>query len=156
MKVLFLYLKSSQEPWAEVAAREFEKKIQRIIPFEVRALRSKSVPRDKAQYKIVEEEKLLLKEVCDEDLVYIFDEKGKSFDDSVALSRVFIQAFESGKQRVVFIVGGAFGLGPAIKERSDRSMSLSGLTMNHLVAKVVALEQIYRSLTIWRGIPYHN
>lgn len=156
MKVLFLYVKSNNESWAEAASQEFEKKIGRIIPFKIKALKSKNIARDQAEYKILEEEKMLLKEIKENDWVILFDEKGKFFKNSERFSEEIIHSLESGKQRLVFIIGGAFGLGPQVKKRANLLLSLSSMTMNHLVAQTVALEQIYRALTIWKGIPYHN
>jgi 23S rRNA (pseudouridine1915-N3)-methyltransferase len=54
------------------------------------------------------------------------------------------------------LIGGAFGVSDEVRQKSHRVISLSELTMNHLVAESVLLEQIYRSYTILNRIPYHN
>ena len=43
-----------------------------------------------------------------------------------------------------------------IKKRANLTIRLSPMTMNHLVARVQILEQIYRAVMIWKGKPYHN
>ncbi len=55
-----------------------------------------------------------------------------------------------------FLIGGADGLAPAIRDRADRMLRLSSLTLTHEWARVLLLEQIYRGLTILRGMPYHR
>jgi 23S rRNA (pseudouridine1915-N3)-methyltransferase len=55
-----------------------------------------------------------------------------------------------------FVVGGPLGLDPAFRENADVSLSLSALTLPHELARVVVAEQIYRALTILRGVPYHK
>ena len=55
-----------------------------------------------------------------------------------------------------FLVGGADGLGPAARQRADRTLRLSSLTLTHEMARMLLAEQIYRGLSILRGKPYHR
>ena len=55
-----------------------------------------------------------------------------------------------------FVVGGAFGLGDAVLDRAARSVSLSGMTLPHEMARLLLAEQLYRAGTILRGEPYHK
>ena len=71
-------------------------------------------------------------------------------------SALINSAQESGKKRGVLIVGGAFGVSEEIKKKSIKMVCLSDMTMNHLVAEIMLLEQMYRALTIINRIPYHN
>lgn len=57
---------------------------------------------------------------------------------------------------ICFLIGGADGLGQAARDRADRTVRLSSLTMTHEMARVLLLEQIYRGLSILRGKPYHR
>jgi len=57
---------------------------------------------------------------------------------------------------IVFLVGGADGLGATVRQRADRTLRLSSLTLTHEMARVLLLEQIYRGLSILRGKPYHR
>jgi 23S rRNA (pseudouridine1915-N3)-methyltransferase len=54
------------------------------------------------------------------------------------------------------VIGGAEGLAPSVLERAEASLSLGPLTLPHQLARVVAAEQLYRALTINRGLPYHR
>ena len=67
-----------------------------------------------------------------------------------------VRALESSKQRVVFLIGGAFGIGDKVKARANLKINLSNLTMSHQMALAMCLEQIYRAFTIWKNHPYHN
>ncbi len=53
-----------------------------------------------------------------------------------------------------FVVGGFLGLAGRILERADLRLSLSRMTLSHEMARVVLLEQIYRSLTMMKGTHY--
>ena len=90
------------------------------------------------------------------DFVMIFDENGKSYDDSIQFSKKLNSVFNLGKQNIVFIIGGSYGFSDEIKLLANEKFSLSNLTMNHHVAKLVAMEQIYRAICIQKNIPYHN
>ena len=62
----------------------------------------------------------------------------------------------SGKSRIIFIVGGSFGLSPEIKKRADLRLSMSPMTFPHHLARVMLCEQIYRAFTIIEGGKYHK
>lgn len=57
---------------------------------------------------------------------------------------------------VAFVVGGAFGLAPAVLDRARRQISLSAMTLPHEMARLVLAEQLYRAGTLVRGEPYHK
>lgn len=57
---------------------------------------------------------------------------------------------------IVFLIGGAYGFHPVLKNRAYRSFSLSKMTFNHQMVRIIALEQLYRAMTILRNEPYHN
>lgn len=62
----------------------------------------------------------------------------------------------SDKMAVNFFIGGAYGFEDGFINKSDKTISLSGLTMSHKIAKVVLLEQIYRGFSILTNHPYHK
>jgi 23S rRNA (pseudouridine1915-N3)-methyltransferase len=57
---------------------------------------------------------------------------------------------------VTFAVGGPSGLDPDFVSSATAAVSLSAMTLPHDVARLVLLEQIFRALTILRGVPYHK
>jgi 23S rRNA (pseudouridine1915-N3)-methyltransferase len=57
---------------------------------------------------------------------------------------------------VVFVIGGAFGLGEEVLTRSTTRLSLSALTLPHELARLLLAEQLYRAGTISRNEPYHK
>ncbi len=61
-----------------------------------------------------------------------------------------------GHGSLSFLIGGADGLAPEVRGRADRVLRLSSLTLTHEWARVLLLEQVYRGLTILRGMPYHR
>ena len=57
---------------------------------------------------------------------------------------------------IIFIVGDANGLPRDIIKNSNMVLSLSKLTLPHLLARVVLIEQLYRSFSIINNTPYHK
>lgn len=155
MKSVLFDFKTSKEEWFEKALQQYSKKISYYSDFSVVTLKTLKLDRDEADRKKNHEEAELLKKISQDDFVILFDEKGKSLT-SESFADQLIRCETSGKKRICYIIGGAFGVTEAIKKRADLKLSLSGFVMNHLVAETVVLEQIYRAYTIKNRIPYHN
>lgn len=156
MKLKFLIFETKAPAWVEEARESYAAKIKPFLPIEVRTLKSPSNDRDNAEVKRAQEAKLLLAQLDDKDLLILFDEKGKSFPSSEDFAKQLSRVLESGKAHAVFCIGGPYGFADEVVQRSQYRWSLSGLTFNHWVAQVTALEQLYRGFTIVKGIPYHN
>jgi 23S rRNA (pseudouridine1915-N3)-methyltransferase len=61
-----------------------------------------------------------------------------------------------GRSNVAFVIGGSHGLDASVLQRADERLSLGPMTLPHNLARVVLLEQLYRSFKIRRGEPYHK
>ncbi len=155
MKFILYNLATAKEDWAVEASELYRKKISFYMPFEIQSLKAKKSAREDADYKRNEESELILKSLSSDDYVVLFDERGSVFD-SIAFSKKIENILITSKKRCVFIIGGAFGVNEDVRKRADLKVTLSPMVMNHLLAQVVSLEQIYRAFTIIKKIPYHN
>jgi 23S rRNA (pseudouridine1915-N3)-methyltransferase len=79
--------------------------------------------------------------------------RAMSSDD---LARFVGSALDGAVQHLVFVIGGSYGLPPALSRSADAQLSLSKLTLPHRLARVFLVEQIYRAFTILRGEPYSH
>lgn len=156
MKLKFLILEGKPPAWVAEGRAEYLTKIQPFVSIELKSLRSPAADRDNAEVKRKREGELILKEVDSRDLLILFDERGKVAKNSEDFSAQLGRVLESGKQVAIFCIGGAYGFSDDVYARADMKWSLSPLTMNHWLAAITALEQIYRGFTILRNIPYHN
>jgi 23S rRNA (pseudouridine1915-N3)-methyltransferase len=80
----------------------------------------------------------------------ILDPLGKSVD-----SHAFSKILECSEP-INFFIGGAFGFSDNFKAKANLKVNLGTLTMNHRLAKVMLIEQIYRGFTIINNHPYHK
>lgn len=86
--------------------------------------------------------------------VIALDETGTNLD-SMTLARKLETWSESG-QPLVFLIGGSWGLDPAMRSQANTIISLGKQTLPHQLARIVLLEQLYRAETISRGKEYHK
>lgn len=96
----------------------------------------------------------MLKSIAGGDKVIILDERGREAT-SEDVARLIADAGDNGTP-LTFVVGGPFGHGAAVVERANDSIRLSRMVLNHQVAYVVLIEQLYRAWTIIKGEPYHH
>ena len=151
-----LVVSEDKENWLALAQQIYEKKLNYFIKFEVVAIKPYREAREKVEEKTEREAERLLKKIDDKDYVILCDVAGKamtSLEFSQKLSKLQ-EHFSS--RRCTFIIGGAYGVSDAIQRRANDKISLSKMTMNHHVAQLFLLEQIYRGFTILKGLPYHN
>jgi 23S rRNA (pseudouridine1915-N3)-methyltransferase len=85
----------------------------------------------------------------------VLDERGETWTTADLVSRVEGWQMKAVK-RVAILIGGADGHTPELRRSADHVIALSGFTLQHELALVVLLEQIYRVHTVLRGEPYHR
>ena len=84
------------------------------------------------------------------------DEAGVKFK-SEAFAKKFEVALSSPEnKRIVFVIGGAYGSGLKLKQRANLVWSFSDQVFPHRLFRAMLTEQIYRSLEIIKGSPYHH
>lgn len=83
--------------------------------------------------------------------IIVLSEDGKNI-----ASHQFSETIAGIDRKIVFVIGGPYGLSDAVKQRADLLLSLSKMTFTHELARLLLTEQIYRAVAIMRGIKYHN
>ena len=156
MKIKLLCVgKSSSNDWLESIA-EYSKRINLYAPFEIDFVQDiktgkKNIP---SQLKKAEGEKLLQK-IKKGDVVILLDEKGKSYN-SISFAKEIQSHQNKGTQRLVFIIGGAFGFSDLLYQQFSNKIRLSDMTFSHQMIRLFFCEQLYRAFTILHHHPYHN
>ena len=85
----------------------------------------------------------------------VLDERGQPMD-SLKFAKWLERLTIDQPHGVNFVMGGDAGLDDAVKQRAQKLLSLSAMTLPHQLARVLLLEQIYRACTLMRNIPYHK
>ena len=97
----------------------------------------------------------ILKLIKEGDFVVLLDERGKDVD-TPAFSTLLDAQMQSGTKRLVFIIGGAFGVDESVKERANKTLKLSSLVFPHMLVRLLLIEQLYRAVSIIDGGKYHH
>lgn len=111
--------------------------------------------KEEERRRIKEEEgRRILQGVCSTTYFIPLHEKGRYMTSKgLASSLKNIQAKE--KERIVFAIGGPFGLSSEVMDRGDFILSLSPMTFPHEIARLLLVEQLYRACKIIAREPYH-
>ena len=83
--------------------------------------------------------------------IIVLTEEGREFTSSELAARL-----GAADCKQVFVIGGPYGLAPAVKARADLLWSLSRMTFTHELARLLLCEQLFRAATILHGGKYHN
>ena len=86
--------------------------------------------------------------------VLLLDEHGREFR-SIEYADFLQKKMGSGKD-LTLIIGGAYGFSKEVYARANGKIALSQMTFSHQMIRLMAIEQIYRAMTILRGEPYHH
>ena len=154
MRVLVVVVGKPREPGLAAAIGEFEARAARYWPLEIHEVREESArafPADLVRER--EGERLLAKLPAGADLVAC------DVDGATMRSEAFAQWLQRTRESarsVAFAIGGAYGLGDAVRARARTRLSLAPWTLPHELARLVLAEQLYRAGTIVRGEPYHK
>jgi 23S rRNA (pseudouridine1915-N3)-methyltransferase len=133
---------------------EYVKRINFYKKFKIIVVNSlKSKKNSEKEIKKIEGENVL-KRVKKNELIFLLDENGKSFN-SRKFADFLSNKFKTNKS-IVFVVGGAHGFSNEIKQKSNEIISLSEMTFSHQIIRLFFTEQVYRALTILNNHPYHN
>ncbi|MBL7713757.1 MAG: 23S rRNA (pseudouridine(1915)-N(3))-methyltransferase RlmH [Chitinophagaceae bacterium] len=114
----------------------------------------KNLSTDVARTKQLEEE-LILKKLQPHHYLVLLDERGKKLD-SIQWSQQFQGMMNQGVKTLVILIGGAFGVSEAVKEKARQTWSLSPLVFPHQMVRLIVAEQVYRAFSILNNSPYHH
>ncbi|HVZ55244.1 MAG TPA: 23S rRNA (pseudouridine(1915)-N(3))-methyltransferase RlmH [Chitinophagaceae bacterium] len=156
MKIQLVSIGKDHEPYIRAGVQEFTGRIGKYFPVAWNLI---PVPRQAGLLPETDQKKregnLILDWLEKEDFLVALDEHGRQFTSEGLASFLGKQA-GSGRKRLVFLIGGAFGLDDAVLKRADLTWSLSELTFPHQLVRLLLAEQLYRACTILRNEKYHH
>ena len=88
-------------------------------------------------------------------LLVVRDEGGRSLDSRSFAGKI-AEWRDSGARDLVFAIGGPDGLAPDLIARADLRLAFGAVTWPHQLVRIMLAEQLYRTVTILSGHPYHR
>ncbi len=83
------------------------------------------------------------------------DERGRTMG-STAFADLLARWRDEGRSDVAFLIGGADGLDPGLRDTAEMALSFGPMVWPHMLARVMLTEQLYRAASILAGAPYHR
>lgn len=88
-------------------------------------------------------------------LVCTLDERGKTLS-SPDFAAQLGKWRDQGRQNLAFVIGGADGIDPELRQNADFALSFGKMVWPHMLVRVLLAEQLYRAASILAGAPYHR
>lgn len=156
MKIELWVIGRTKDHYLKEGEAEYIKRIKRHMGVEVITIDIPAWPASLTAAEIkTKEAQLVLPKLKSDDYLIALDERG-ALVKSEELAQQLQSWMNAGYKRLVFLVGGAWGLDDAVKQRSNWQLSLSKLTFTHQMVRLIFLEQVYRAFSILNNEPYHN
>ena len=158
MRITIAAVGKIKEKYLTMGIAEFTKRLGPLCKLSIIEVDEEKLPdrpsdAERAQ-ALVKEGERLLKQVRDNSYCIVLDVFGQNLS-SEELSAHIDRCALDGKSDIVFLIGGAFGLAPQLRQRANLKLSFSRMTFTHQMVRLLLVEQVYRAYKISRGEPYH-
>jgi 23S rRNA (pseudouridine1915-N3)-methyltransferase len=152
---LILVGKTVDKRFAELIS-EYTNRLKHYISFEINIIpelkNTKSLTSEQQKNS---EAELIIKNLQPSDYVVLLDEHGKEMR-SIEMADWMKRKMNTINKRIVFIIGGPYGFSQKIYDIAHEKLSMSKMTFSHQMIRLIFVEQLYRSMTILNGEPYHH
>lgn len=156
MKIECWAIGKPHETYVGEGVKDFTKRIENYYPVVWRLFNLKKNSGTFSPEKLKHEEsELILNSLRPEDWLVSLDENGKLLSSRKLAAFIQDRGNESVK-KLIFLIGGAYGLDEPLLKKSKFIWSLSTLTFPHQLVRLILAEQIYRACSIGRNEKYHH
>jgi 23S rRNA (pseudouridine1915-N3)-methyltransferase len=101
------------------------------------------------------EGEIILQSIQKEDFIVLLDERGKNIT-SEEVAELIQHQTNNSIRKMIFLIGGAYGVSDAVMKRANFTWSLSKLVFPHQLVRLILAEQVYRACTIIKNEKYHH
>ena len=154
MRIVVAVVGKPRDAALAAAIRDYEARATRYWPLEVREVREES-GRSLSAQQVRDRESERLASAVPAAAHVVSCELGGLAMSSEAFAQWLQRRREEAKD-VVFLIGGAHGLGESTQRVTSTRLALAPWTLPHEIARLVLAEQLYRAGTIVRREPYHK
>jgi len=153
MKISIWSVGKNNESYIKEGVAEFTKRISHYYPIDWQIIAPSKATQPAAIKK--EEAQNIMKPMASTDVLILLDETGKMLN-SPGLAQLIQQKANQSNQKIIFLIGGAYGVSDDIKKRANHTWSLSQLVFPHMLVRLILSEQIYRACSILANEKYHH
>ena len=153
MKLSISSVGKPHESFVKEGVEQFTKRISHYYPIDWQFIAPSKLI-EPIQIKKAEATNII-KSLAPNDILILLDETGKMLS-SPGLAKLIQQKANQSAQRIVFLIGGAYGVDDEIKSRANFTWSLSDLVFPHMLVRLILSEQLYRACSILANEKYHH
>ena len=154
MKVRFIWPGKTRDEHLRALVSEYLKRLQRFVRCEVIETREVSVSGSDLS-GVEKQSRRMLEAIPANSLMILLDLQGRDWSSQDLAGELRRWENDSVKE-IVIVIGGQDGVSAEVSERAHLRWRLSRLTLTHEMARLLAVEQVYRAYTINRGLPYQK
>ena len=156
MKIVLITIGKTNEKYLIEGISLYQKRLKHYTSFEMIEIPNIKKAQNLSKLELMKKEgDLILKNIQNSDHLVLLDDKGKDYN-SLKFSEKIQNWMLSGKKRIVFVVGGAYGFSEEVYQRGNEKLSLSKMTFSHQMVRLFFVEQLYRGYSILNNEPYHH
>ncbi|MBK7099533.1 MAG: 23S rRNA (pseudouridine(1915)-N(3))-methyltransferase RlmH [Sphingobacteriales bacterium] len=156
MKILFMSVGKSHEGYVKAGVEDFSKRINNYFKQDWQIIPNLKDAATMSETDLKKKEgEIIISKIHKDDYLVALEERGRLIS-SEELAQILQTRANSGLKRLVFLIGGAFGLDETVLKRVDFQWSLSKLVFPHQLVRLILAEQVYRACTILRNEKYHH
>ncbi len=156
MKILLIQIEKTTDSYLQEGIQIYTDRLKNYILFSTETIAMPKIIRQKSFEEQKKAEAIeILKHLEISDFLVCLDEHGKQFS-SVEFANFLNKRMVSGCKRLVFLVGGPFGIDKSILDKSSYTLSLSNMTFSHQMIRLFFSEQLYRGFSILKNEKYHH
>lgn len=156
MKIQLWSVGKPHDAYVKTGIDDFSKRLNNYFPAQWQII---PVPKQSAslsdQLQKKAEATAIMQLLDKDDFLILLDERGKQFS-SPELADILQKRANESTKRLIFLIGGAFGVDESITQRANLVWSLSKLVFPHMLVRLILSEQLYRACTILRNEKYHH
>ena len=154
MNIKIISIANKLNSWESESINFYIKQLPHNFNVEFINLKGQQNPKISKDEALKKESELILSKISKNDYLVSWDQNGDQLN-SEDFSR-FILNCQQNDTKIIFLIGGSFGLSDDIKNRSNKIFSASLLTFPHRLFRLILMEQIYRANSIITNMPYHK
>ncbi|MEO5345389.1 MAG: 23S rRNA (pseudouridine(1915)-N(3))-methyltransferase RlmH [Magnetococcus sp. YQC-9] len=156
MKMTLLAVGRGVPPAIQELVEEYRARLHHFVPTRIESVAEEKRDRGVSERQAMEREAVRLRaRLTPGAWIVALDGAGRMLS-SVEWSRTLGSWLDASPAEIIFMIGGPDGLDPALKAAAHFTLSLGPMTYPHMLARVLILEQLYRAMTLLRGVPYHR
>jgi 23S rRNA (pseudouridine1915-N3)-methyltransferase len=156
LRLHLVFVGKTAFPELETALQRYLERLRHYVAVELHVVRPEKISSGGSDDTVrARESERILKLLGRQDYLIAWDLSGKQMD-SPSFAQFLQRLSTEGLSNIWMAIGGPVGFSRALIDQAHMVLSLSKMTLQHDIARLVVLEQVYRAFTILKGEPYHR